>query len=180
VINLRSATLADLDLLRHWDEQPHVISSDPNDDWNWEVELELDVILAHNGPYGWLGVDRAARGRGPRVHRARRAEAVRRVRRRRPRGDRRLFRRDRPAPRVPARRGLGRPRVRLRAARLPGRVDAPRRDPACPRHGRRDLESAPDQRLLHQLDARSRDRPRLRVHARPDCRLCLPVARRRG
>ncbi|MEG4215840.1 GNAT family N-acetyltransferase [Microcoleus sp. Pol14C6] len=40
MINLRSATSADLNLLRHWDEQPHVISSDPNDDWAWEVELE--------------------------------------------------------------------------------------------------------------------------------------------
>jgi aminoglycoside 6'-N-acetyltransferase len=40
VINLRSATSADLELLRYWDEQPHVISSDPNDDWNWEVELD--------------------------------------------------------------------------------------------------------------------------------------------
>ncbi|MEA5504768.1 GNAT family N-acetyltransferase [Halotia wernerae UHCC 0503] len=40
VINLRIATFADLDLLRHWDEQPHVINSDPNDDWGWEVELE--------------------------------------------------------------------------------------------------------------------------------------------
>lgn len=39
-MNLRSATFADLDLLRYWDEQPHVIASDPNDDWNWEVELE--------------------------------------------------------------------------------------------------------------------------------------------
>ncbi|MDX2241127.1 MAG: GNAT family N-acetyltransferase [Leptolyngbyaceae cyanobacterium bins.302] len=39
-MNLRPATLADLDLLRHWDEQPHVIASDPNDDWHWEVELE--------------------------------------------------------------------------------------------------------------------------------------------
>ncbi|OKH18029.1 GNAT family N-acetyltransferase [Nostoc calcicola FACHB-389] len=39
-INLRPATLADLDLLRHWDEQPHVIDSDPNDDWGWEVELD--------------------------------------------------------------------------------------------------------------------------------------------
>ena len=38
-VRLRSANLNDLDLLRHWDEQPHVISSDPNDDWNWEVEL---------------------------------------------------------------------------------------------------------------------------------------------
>jgi aminoglycoside 6'-N-acetyltransferase len=40
VMNLRSATPADLDLLRHWDEQPHVTASDPNDDWGWEVELE--------------------------------------------------------------------------------------------------------------------------------------------
>jgi aminoglycoside 6'-N-acetyltransferase len=39
-INLRPATLADLDRLRHWDEQPHVVDSDPNDDWGWEVELD--------------------------------------------------------------------------------------------------------------------------------------------
>ena len=38
-MKLRPATLADLDLLRHWDEQPHVVASDPNDDWAWEVEL---------------------------------------------------------------------------------------------------------------------------------------------
>lgn len=40
MINLRPATSADLNLLRYWDEKPHVISSDPNDDWGWEVELE--------------------------------------------------------------------------------------------------------------------------------------------
>lgn len=40
MINLRPATSADLDLLRYWDEKPHVISSDPNDDWGWEVQLE--------------------------------------------------------------------------------------------------------------------------------------------
>jgi hypothetical protein len=39
-MNLRPATSADLDLLRHWDEQPHVIASDPNDDWHWEEELD--------------------------------------------------------------------------------------------------------------------------------------------
>jgi aminoglycoside 6'-N-acetyltransferase len=39
-MNLRHATPADLDLLQHWDEQAHVIASDPNDDWHWEVELE--------------------------------------------------------------------------------------------------------------------------------------------
>lgn len=39
-MNLRPATSADLSLLKHWDEQPHVIASDPNDDWHWEVELD--------------------------------------------------------------------------------------------------------------------------------------------
>lgn len=38
-INLRPATLADAPLLRRWDEQPHVVASDPNDDWDWENEL---------------------------------------------------------------------------------------------------------------------------------------------
>ena len=38
-INLRPATAADLDLLQCWDEQPHVVDSDPNDDWGWEVEI---------------------------------------------------------------------------------------------------------------------------------------------
>jgi aminoglycoside 6'-N-acetyltransferase len=42
MIALRPATLADLPLLREWDEQPHVIESDPNDDWGWEVELRRD------------------------------------------------------------------------------------------------------------------------------------------
>lgn len=37
--HLRPATPADLELLRRWDEQPHVVESDPNDDWGWEVEL---------------------------------------------------------------------------------------------------------------------------------------------
>lgn len=37
---LRPATAADLNLLRHWDTQPHVIASDPNDDWHWEIELD--------------------------------------------------------------------------------------------------------------------------------------------
>ena len=38
-MNLRFATPADLELLQYWDKQPHVIASDPNDDWGWEVEL---------------------------------------------------------------------------------------------------------------------------------------------
>jgi aryl-alcohol dehydrogenase-like predicted oxidoreductase/RimJ/RimL family protein N-acetyltransferase len=39
VLRFRNATTSDLDLLRRWDEQPHVVESDPNDDWGWEVEL---------------------------------------------------------------------------------------------------------------------------------------------
>ena len=36
---MRPATIADWELLRQWDEQEHVIASNPNDDWAWEVEL---------------------------------------------------------------------------------------------------------------------------------------------
>jgi aminoglycoside 6'-N-acetyltransferase len=36
---LRPATPSDRTLLEHWDEQPHVVESDPNDDWGWEKEL---------------------------------------------------------------------------------------------------------------------------------------------
>ncbi len=39
MITLRDATPADRSLLDHWDQQPHVIDSDPNDDWHWETEL---------------------------------------------------------------------------------------------------------------------------------------------
>jgi aminoglycoside 6'-N-acetyltransferase len=38
-MTLRPATPTDLELLLGWDEQPHVIASDPNDEWAWEVEL---------------------------------------------------------------------------------------------------------------------------------------------
>jgi aminoglycoside 6'-N-acetyltransferase len=38
-MRLRPATPADLPLLLHWDQQPHVMASDPNDDWEWETEL---------------------------------------------------------------------------------------------------------------------------------------------
>ncbi|MEO0854871.1 MAG: GNAT family N-acetyltransferase [Cyanobacteria bacterium J06648_11] len=42
MMKLRAATPEDLELLQHWDEQPHVIASDPSDDWEWEVELHRD------------------------------------------------------------------------------------------------------------------------------------------
>jgi aminoglycoside 6'-N-acetyltransferase len=38
-LTLRSARPGDAPLLRRWDDQPHVLASDPNDEWNWEVEL---------------------------------------------------------------------------------------------------------------------------------------------
>lgn len=38
-IQLRTATLDDLATLQRWDEEPHVVESDPNDDWQWESEL---------------------------------------------------------------------------------------------------------------------------------------------
>lgn len=40
MIECGPATAGDLTLLRHWDSQPHVIASNPNDDWEWEVELD--------------------------------------------------------------------------------------------------------------------------------------------
>ncbi len=39
MLTLRPATIHDLATLQHWDEQPHVIESDPNDDWAWATEL---------------------------------------------------------------------------------------------------------------------------------------------
>lgn len=38
-ITLRRATPDDQTLLEYWDTQPHVMDSDPNDDWNWAEEL---------------------------------------------------------------------------------------------------------------------------------------------
>jgi aminoglycoside 6'-N-acetyltransferase len=38
-ITFRDAGINDLVTLKYWDEQPHVIQSDPNDEWSWETEL---------------------------------------------------------------------------------------------------------------------------------------------
>lgn len=38
-LRLRPATIKDLPLLLYWDEQPHAVASDPNNDWNWAEEL---------------------------------------------------------------------------------------------------------------------------------------------
>ena len=42
MVNLRRATPDDAALLRRWDEEPEVTASDPNDDWEWGVELARD------------------------------------------------------------------------------------------------------------------------------------------
>jgi aminoglycoside 6'-N-acetyltransferase len=39
MLTLRAATVADAPLLRRWDDEPHVLASDPNSDWEWEIEL---------------------------------------------------------------------------------------------------------------------------------------------
>lgn len=39
MIRLREANIDDLELLKYWDKQEHVIASDPNDNWNWKYEL---------------------------------------------------------------------------------------------------------------------------------------------
>jgi aminoglycoside 6'-N-acetyltransferase len=42
-MKLRPATIADPELLKHWDEQPHVQAASGNDDWfDWEAELQQD------------------------------------------------------------------------------------------------------------------------------------------
>lgn len=38
-MDVREATLADIELLKFWDRQPHIIASDTNSDWEWEREL---------------------------------------------------------------------------------------------------------------------------------------------
>ncbi|MCJ8167100.1 acetyltransferase [Pontibacter sp. E15-1] len=39
MIKLRKVTIHDLELLKYWDTKKHVIDCDPDDDWNWELEL---------------------------------------------------------------------------------------------------------------------------------------------
>jgi aminoglycoside 6'-N-acetyltransferase len=43
-ITLRPATHADIPVLDHWDEEPVVAASDPNDDWEWEQTLAAEGL----------------------------------------------------------------------------------------------------------------------------------------
>ncbi len=44
MIRLRHTTIEDIPTLKYWDDQQHVIDSDPNDDWNWEYEIPRTLI----------------------------------------------------------------------------------------------------------------------------------------
>lgn len=62
-MKLRAATPDDLALLRAWDRNPHVVASDPNDDWAWETELARspdwrEQLIAEEGgrPIGFVQI----------------------------------------------------------------------------------------------------------------------------
>lgn len=62
-IALRPATIKDLAILRYWDEQPHIIACDPNDDWHWSEELQRtpawrEQLIAELGdrPIGFIQI----------------------------------------------------------------------------------------------------------------------------
>lgn len=62
-MKLRPATPEDLELLRYWDEQPHIIASDPDTDWEWETELlntpewrEQLIAEVNDKPIGFIQI----------------------------------------------------------------------------------------------------------------------------
>lgn len=70
-MNLRPATSLDVELLRHWDEQPHVIAANPNDECDWEEELgrsadwqEQLIAEIEGRPIGYLAIIDPAREEG--------------------------------------------------------------------------------------------------------------------
>ena len=63
MVRLRDATINDLQVLKHWDEQPHVIASAPNEVWDWEQELprkhswrELLIAEVNDRPIGFIQI----------------------------------------------------------------------------------------------------------------------------
>ena len=68
---LRPATIKDLSLLRRWDNEPHVVEADPNDDWGWETELgravtwrEQLIAEADGVPLGYIEIIDPAKEEG--------------------------------------------------------------------------------------------------------------------
>jgi aminoglycoside 6'-N-acetyltransferase len=67
-LTFRPAVPADAPLLRRWDDEPHVVASDPNDDWRWEIELaenpewrEQFIAELDGRPIGFLQIIDPAR-----------------------------------------------------------------------------------------------------------------------
>ncbi len=63
MITFRPVNTGDLPLLQHWDQQPHVIAANPNDDWEWEKELrhspewrEQLIAEADGRPVGFVQI----------------------------------------------------------------------------------------------------------------------------
>ncbi len=63
MIKLRPATINDLDLVKYWDTKQHVIDCDPDDEWNWEIELKKNPIWReqliaelHEEPIGFIQI----------------------------------------------------------------------------------------------------------------------------
>ncbi len=66
-MELRTATIQDLELLRAWDSEPHVRAMDPDGDWQWESELrrspawrEQLMVWVEGRPLGFLQIIDAA------------------------------------------------------------------------------------------------------------------------
>jgi aminoglycoside 6'-N-acetyltransferase len=67
-VKLRPATPDDLELLRHWDRQPHIIAGKGDEDWHWQTELarnpdwrEQLIAEAAGRPIGFLPIIDPAR-----------------------------------------------------------------------------------------------------------------------
>lgn len=63
MITLRTATLEDLETLQYWDTQQHVIDCDPDDDWEWGIELQRNpewreqlIAELNNEPIGMVQI----------------------------------------------------------------------------------------------------------------------------
>ncbi|MEX0647949.1 MAG: GNAT family N-acetyltransferase [Balneolaceae bacterium] len=67
-MNLREAETEDLVMLQRWDNQPHVIAANPNDDWDWDIELrrspgwrEFLIAELNRRPIGFIQIMDPAR-----------------------------------------------------------------------------------------------------------------------
>lgn len=63
MITLRPASIQDLELLQYWDTKQHVIDCDPDDEWNWQLELNRNpewreqwVAEYNEEPIGFLQI----------------------------------------------------------------------------------------------------------------------------